>query len=306
MRMEEIKYFLEICKYSSLSKAAQTLNISQQGLGQSLKRLENNVGGKLFERNFKGVFLTAYGEKFYERAKCVADAVSELEKFVEQSGKCISEKLKIGIRISNNASAMNSAISSAVDDYRKLRSDIQIEITSDNQNILLDKLVRGELDAVHTIGFVDRDIFVSFPVFTMELLLVADSTFKLQKERVVELSELIESPFVLPNAENGLYEVIVKACKQAGFIPNEIASERSAKMLGYMVHKGYGISFLTQNSADVLCRIYPNVLSYHVKPKLYLEYSMTISCKNRENKELLKLIDFVCKESENNLIADSI
>ena len=55
MNLEQLKYFEEICRSGSISKAAENLYISQQGLSMSMQRLEDHFSCKLFERDSRGM-----------------------------------------------------------------------------------------------------------------------------------------------------------------------------------------------------------------------------------------------------------
>ena len=60
------KVFCEVVKYKSISKAADSMFVSQSAITQSIKKLEHLLGGKLFFRNKYGVELTDEGKKLYE------------------------------------------------------------------------------------------------------------------------------------------------------------------------------------------------------------------------------------------------
>ena len=69
-----IKYFLKSIEHGSFSKAAEALYISPQAMTKQIAKLEEKVGGKLFERNSKGIVLTELGTLAQERF-CEADRV---------------------------------------------------------------------------------------------------------------------------------------------------------------------------------------------------------------------------------------
>ena len=69
MKMTQLEYFLAICKYNNISKAATQLFISQPALSQQLIRLEKELGAALFIRRENSLMLTEIGEGFQESAK---------------------------------------------------------------------------------------------------------------------------------------------------------------------------------------------------------------------------------------------
>ena len=69
MTLQQVRYILEISRYSSISKAAQELYLTQPYLSSMLKELENELHITIFNRTRKGVKLTEEGKNFIQIAK---------------------------------------------------------------------------------------------------------------------------------------------------------------------------------------------------------------------------------------------
>lgn len=69
MNINELKYFIKVADQQSLSKAANELYISYQGLSKSIKSLETELNCSLFEKSGNGYKLTESGEELYHTAK---------------------------------------------------------------------------------------------------------------------------------------------------------------------------------------------------------------------------------------------
>ena len=67
MELLQLHYFTETVKLKSMTKAAQFLNVSQPALTQAIHRLEKEIGIELFEKDGRGIRLTAKGQRFYGR-----------------------------------------------------------------------------------------------------------------------------------------------------------------------------------------------------------------------------------------------
>ena len=61
MDVDQKRYFCTLCSEGSITRAAQSLYLSRQGLSKSMKSLESQLGAQLFVRGKKGVELTAAG-----------------------------------------------------------------------------------------------------------------------------------------------------------------------------------------------------------------------------------------------------
>ena len=71
MTIQQCKYVLTIADIGSFSKAAQVLYVSQSGLSESVKALEDELGITIFERSSNGIFLTEDGMEFLSYASSV-------------------------------------------------------------------------------------------------------------------------------------------------------------------------------------------------------------------------------------------
>ena len=76
MRLEQLSHLVEITRLHSISRAAETLHISQPALSASVKSLETELGKTLFKRTNKGIFLTAEGERIHDEAEAVLEVIN--------------------------------------------------------------------------------------------------------------------------------------------------------------------------------------------------------------------------------------
>lgn len=78
MELRQIQYFVQLYKDRNITKASQTLYISQQGLSKSIRKLEEELGFLLFERSVSGVIPTDYAHKLYLSFQKVTDSYHDL------------------------------------------------------------------------------------------------------------------------------------------------------------------------------------------------------------------------------------
>jgi DNA-binding transcriptional LysR family regulator len=76
LEVRELRYFRAVAQERSLSRAAAKLGMAQPPLSRAIGRLERRLGVRLFERDNRGVTLTAAGNTLLEEAVRILDAVS--------------------------------------------------------------------------------------------------------------------------------------------------------------------------------------------------------------------------------------
>lgn len=109
MKLEHIKLFIQVVESGSINQAAKHNYISQQGLSQTLKQIEAELGITLFLRSHKGMELTPEGEKFYRYG---TRAVHAYEDFLSDLHNEEDEKV-FNLYISNNDSNILPYLSDA-------------------------------------------------------------------------------------------------------------------------------------------------------------------------------------------------
>ncbi|MGH7740010.1 MAG: LysR family transcriptional regulator, partial [bacterium] len=73
METHQLRYFLAVAQTGRFTVAARICNVSQPSLSVQVAKLEDELGGPLFERTRKGGRLTARGETFLPRAKMILE-----------------------------------------------------------------------------------------------------------------------------------------------------------------------------------------------------------------------------------------
>lgn len=77
MDLELLKYFVVTAEMEHVTKAANELHITQPSLSSAMKRLENNLGLPLFEKDGRGIKLTDYAHAYYRKIKLALDIIDE-------------------------------------------------------------------------------------------------------------------------------------------------------------------------------------------------------------------------------------
>ena len=142
--LELYRVFYIVAKNNHMTKASEELHISQPAISQSIKKLENQLGGTLFLRSNKGMELTEEGKMFYEYVKGALELISSAENEFTSFKDLSKGEIKIGCSTTLTKIVLMDVLKTFHHDYPK----ININVTNDLTCNLINDLKLGKLDFV--------------------------------------------------------------------------------------------------------------------------------------------------------------
>lgn len=143
MELRHLRYFIAVAEEGGLLTAAQRrLNTSQPSLSRQIRDLEAEVGVKLFERQPRGVTLTAAGKVFLDHARLAllqVEAATEAARRAERP-----EKLTFSMGFLAGQEVV--WLPHALRILREEAQEVEITLTSQSSPDLANALMRGRLD----------------------------------------------------------------------------------------------------------------------------------------------------------------
>jgi DNA-binding transcriptional LysR family regulator len=144
MELRHLRYYVAIAEERSFTRAAERLWIAQPGLSSQIRRLEAELGVKLFERHTRGVDLTAAGEVFLQRAR----AVLETAEAAQSVGQDIQAGRVGSIRLGVSAVMGWSPTPSLLEAFAQGFPGVDVAVVESQAGTLVSELRDGRLDAV--------------------------------------------------------------------------------------------------------------------------------------------------------------
>lgn len=142
MEIRVLRYFLEIARVGNMSRAAETLHISQPTLSKQMKELEEELGKKLFRRGSVGLTLTDEGMLLRKRAEDILDMVDKTTDEFNALDTVTGGEVHIGCAESHQIKYLARIIKEFRKDYPLFR----YHLTSGNTEQVVERLDRGLLD----------------------------------------------------------------------------------------------------------------------------------------------------------------
>ena len=142
--LELYRVFYTVAKHNHMTKASEELHISQPAISQSIKKLEDQLGGTLFLRSNKGMSLTSEGKMFYEYVKGEWELISNSENEFTSFKDLSKGEIKIGC----STTLTKLILINSLKEFHKDYPNININIINDLTSNLINDLKLGKLDFV--------------------------------------------------------------------------------------------------------------------------------------------------------------
>jgi len=144
MELRHLRYFVAIAEERSFTRAAERLWTAQPGLSSQIRRLEAELGVRLFDRHTRGVDLTDAGELFLERARAALAAAED----ALATGRDLVAGLVGTVRLGLAAEMPAAFAPTLLAAFGRERPDVEVTVFESYGGALLRDLRDGRLDAV--------------------------------------------------------------------------------------------------------------------------------------------------------------
>jgi LysR family transcriptional regulator, regulator for metE and metH len=183
-----------ISKEGTLTKAANTLHLTQSALSHQLRELERELDVEIFNRQGKRLHLSEQGYRFLRSAEKILAEVRLLEEDINNYKNGKTGKLSISMQCYTAYHWLPGIIKY----YKKRWPDINIQILSDATRRPLEYLMNGDLDiGIIRTQMVNTKIKYE-PIFEDSLMAVVNSDHPLAKKDIVAISDFQGEELILP------------------------------------------------------------------------------------------------------------
>ncbi len=142
MEFRVLQYFLAIAREETISKAAESLHITQPPLSRQMKELEEQLGKQLFIRGNRKINLTEEGILLRQRAEEIISLVEKTESEIMHSDTTISGDIYIGSGETEGMRILAKVIDTCHKEYPK----IKFHLYSGNSQDVVEKIENGLID----------------------------------------------------------------------------------------------------------------------------------------------------------------
>lgn len=243
-----LRQFIAVAEELHFHRAAERLNMAQPPLSQAIRRLEAEIGVRLFERSNRSVALTAAGVSFLESARHVLQA---LDASVEQA-RHVAAGVTGQLTAMFVATAQFDLLPDIVRTFRSRWPCIELTLREGTTAQQIEALRAGAADIglLRWPGAAVPDL--TFERIAQEAVLIALPADHPEAARPqVPLAALAQDSFIAtPRAEGaGFYDHMIGLCRSAGFSPRIVQEARQIETIVGLVAGGLGVALVPASIA---------------------------------------------------------
>jgi DNA-binding transcriptional LysR family regulator len=249
MELRQLAYFVAVAEERSFTRAAARIPIAQPAISQQIRRLESELGERLFVRDRRGVSLTAAGEVLLPKARATLAAARDGREAVSALRGLLTGRLVLGLV----HPLPDRRLPRLLGAFHRAHPAIELTLIEDQTDTLLAALATGALDAALIgLGRYDRTPrdMESLLVAREPVVVAVHPRHRLAGRGPVPLRALRDEPIVTLTRASKLRSTLETACHGAGFVPRIVAETSDLAVVVELAAEQFGVAVLPQSALD--------------------------------------------------------
>jgi LysR family transcriptional regulator, hydrogen peroxide-inducible genes activator len=258
MTLTELRYIVAVARERHFGRAAEACFVSQPTLSVSIKKLEEELDVKLFERGTNEVSVTPLGEEIVRQAQSVLEQAAEIREIAKRGKDPVSGPLRLGVIYTIGPYLLPDLVRQAIERVPQMPLMLQEHFTAK----LLEMLRTGELDcAIMAEPFPDTGLAVA-PLYDEPFMAAVPKDHPLARRASISTDELKRETMLLLGTGHCFRDHVLEVCPEyarfasdegggggsKGFGIRSSFEGSSLETIKYMVAAGMGVTVVPQLS----------------------------------------------------------
>lgn len=249
MTLTELRYLVNLDKERHFGRAAERSFVSQPTLSVAVKKLEDELGVSLFERNRGEARPTPVGERIIAQARRVLSEAKLIEDLAREGGDELNGPLRFGAIYTVGPYLLPNLVP-----LLRERAPLMPLVIEENFTArLLEQLRDNELDVIAVALPVDLNGLSAWPLYDEDFVVLMPADHRWVKEKAIPARQLAGEPLLLLGPGHCFREQVIEACPKCvepdGNGPRP-QSGSSLETIRHMVVGGLGITVLPRGSEE--------------------------------------------------------
>ena len=250
MTLTELKYIVAVAREKHFGRAAEACFVSQPTLSVAVKKLEDELDIKLFERSSNEVTITPLGEDIVRQAQSVLDQAAEIKEIAKRGKDPLAGVLTLGVIYTIGPYLLPDLVRQSIARTPQMPLMLQENFTVK----LLEMLRTGEIDcAILAEPFPDTGLATA-PLYDEPFLAAVPSTHPLAQQDSISTAQLKNETMLLLGSGHCFRDHVLEVCPEfARYASNAEGIRRSfegssLETIKHMVAAGMGVTLVPRLS----------------------------------------------------------
>jgi len=248
MELRQLEYFYAVCQELHFTRAAEKVGISQPSLSQQIRLLEHEIGTPLFDRIGKKTALTESGELLLKYTRNVFHELEQAKTSIDELNGLQRGTISVGTLLT----VENYLIPPTLRSFHQLYPAVKISVFGLRTGDIQKQLLENKLDIGIVFLPMKGDELETISLYTEEMAFAVPIGHPLENQNTLGIEALQTTPSILLPEQYFIRQLINKACKDVGFIPEPIFEITTMQSLIDMVIDRVGVTILPRPYLEYL------------------------------------------------------
>lgn len=248
MTLTELRYIVAVSQKNHFGRAAQACCVSQPTLSIAIKKLEEELDVRLFERSSKNeIRITEIGQQVINQAYIVLQEAQILSEIAQQGKDPLSGQFKLGVIYTIGPYLLPDLIPKLTQTAPQLRLIIEENFTAN----LFHSLKQGALDAIIISYPFEEPGIETAPLYQEPFIVALPQEHEWNSRDEIAPDELASQDLMLLGSGHCFRDQVIKACPNCMSGNSELTRTLeggSLETIRHMVAAGTGITVLPRTS----------------------------------------------------------
>ena len=242
MTLTELKYIVAVARERHFGKAAEACFVSQPTLSVAIKKLEEELELKIFERNASEIAVTPLGEEIVRQAQTVLEQAAAIKEIAKRGKDPLAGPLKLGVIYTIGPYLLPNLVRQVIERTPQMPLMLQENFTVK----LLEQLRLGEIDcAILAEPFPDTNLAIA-PLYDEPFMAAVPSNHALAQRKTITTEVIKSETMLLLGTGHCFRDHVLEVCPEFARFSNDTEGIRksfegsSLETIKHMVAAGMG------------------------------------------------------------------
>ncbi|HCR3984148.1 TPA: LysR family transcriptional regulator [Kluyvera ascorbata] len=242
MDIRTLRYFVEVVRQQSFTRAAEKLYVTQPTISKMLKNLEDELNCTLLIRDGRKLLMTDTGQVVFERGLAILDEFRQLEAELSDINHLNKGVLRLGI-----PPMVGMLMAGPIGLFRQRYPGVELKISEFGGLTVQQAVMNGELDlAMTALPVEEESALTTLPLFSHPLCVLVPRSGEWLEQTSVSPTQLAVHPLLIYNEDFALSRQLMQLFARHDVKPRIAVRSGQWDFLAAMVQAGVGVAILPE------------------------------------------------------------